>query len=628
MLESELSRLVRGDLPSDALDELKRLLAHDRFRQRGGLTSDQVAAQSYGRARFLATTLGITAEELSTDPRRLFALHEWVALVDGVACTALSIHYCLCLGSLLVHGQGRPELEPFVAELERFDSVGVFLATELGHGNDVGALETEAVYDEVAREFTLRSPTPTSVKFMPNTAFAVPRVGVVMARLVSLGKDRGVFPFLVRIRGRDGAPCPGICIVPLGEKPGYALDNAITAFDGVRLPKEHLLSGSDSVLHDDGAFESRIPSRRQRFLMAMDRVQIGRVCFASACAAVLRAATWTAVRYTAQRLSSAPGKRRVPLLAYRNVQRDVFGGLASAYALTFAVRCAQRKFLARNQSNEQEVFRLVAALKATVSAEVSEMLPRLRERCGAAGMLAENRILEYWNQLQGIVTAEGDNQLMLLKVGRMLFDQRDEGVPEAPSVVTSRLDPDQVVSLLRYREACLKEALAVSVGVTRRATRDPFTVWNENVNATLALATAHGTRLVAQNFRDAVADCRDTASRELLATLFSLWSAAQIERDAGWFIARGCLSQEWLSGATRARDTLCAVLEAHAQTLAGAFGLDNSILRVPIAESDYVSAYHALLDAVPTSPHASGSHRIGEPGIANDHPLRDRASGT
>jgi acyl-CoA oxidase len=615
-------------MPADTVRQLVALLSQDRFRPKQDLTTDQIAAQSYGRARFLATTLGITAEELATDPRRLFVLHEWVGLVDGVACTALSIHYCLCLGSLLVHGQGRPELEPFVAELERFDSVGVFLATELGHGNDVGALETEAVYDEVAREFTLRSPKPTSVKFMPNTAFAVPRIGVVMARLVSLGKDRGVFPFLVRIRDRDGLPCSGIRIVPLGDKPGYALDNAITAFDGVRLPKAHLLSGSDSVLFDDGEFESRLPSRRQRFLVAMDRVQIGRVCFTSACAAVVRAATWIAVRYTAQRESSAPGKGRAPLLAYRNVQRDVFGGLASAYALTFAVRYLQRRFLERSRDDEQEVFRLIAALKATVSAEASELLPRLRERCGAVGMLAENRVLEYWNQLQGVVTAEGDNQLMLLKVGRMLFDQRDDGVPEAPSVLTSRLDPDQVVSLLRYREACLKEALEVNVGVTRRVTRDPFAIWNDNVNATLALASAHGTRLVAQNFRDAVADCRDTASREHLATLFSLWSAAQIERVAGWFIARGCLSREWLSGATRARDTLCAALEAHVEALAGAFGLENSVLRVPIAESDYVSAYHALLDAVPTSPHASGSHRIGESGIAEDEPHTDRASGT
>ncbi len=294
----------------------------------------------------MARGLGLGAAEIEEDPRRLYALHEWVGLADGVTCTILGIHYCLALGSLIAHGEGRADLEGFIAELERADSFGVFLATEIGFGNNLASLETEAVYDPVAREFVLSSSTPRSPKFMPNTACAVPKLAVVLARLVSQGKNHGVFPFLVRIRDAGGETCPGIDVWALTEKPGYALDNAVTRFDRVRVPKAHLLAGSDSTLHDDGRFESRASSRSRRFLNAIDRVQTGRVCFTSGVVSSLRAATWIAMRYTAQRFTFAPGKRSgVPLLSYRNVQRDVFGALAAAYALTFARASCRNAFM-------------------------------------------------------------------------------------------------------------------------------------------------------------------------------------------------------------------------------------------------------------------------------------------
>src|SRR5690606_4728537 len=198
-----------------------------------GLTDTQAGELGYERAAFVARALRLTAHEVHRDPRRLYAVHEWVALVDGVASTILSIHYCLALGSLAAHGEGRPELDGFVSELEEMRSVGVFLATELGYGNNVGSLETTALYDPERREFSLSSPTPNSWKFMPNTGHSLPKLAVVMARLISLGRNCGVFPFVVRIRDANGRCCEGIQITPLTEKPGYALDNAITRFNGV-----------------------------------------------------------------------------------------------------------------------------------------------------------------------------------------------------------------------------------------------------------------------------------------------------------------------------------------------------------------------------------------------------------
>jgi len=595
-LSIELERLLFDGLRSADTHEIRALLKDEIFTRREGLTAAQAAALGYRRARFLALALKMSADELRNDPRRLFAVHEWVGLVDGVAGTVTSIHYCLALGSLLEHGEDRPELEPFVRELERMDSVGVFLATELGYGNNLAALETEAVYDPPRREFTLSSPTRESSKFMPNTALAVPKLAVVMARLISQNEDHGVFPFVVRLRGADGLPCPGISIAPLSEKPGYALDNGITVFDGVRIPKAHLLSGSGSALHEDGHFESRVPSHRRRFLIAMDRVQAGRVCFTGTAAAMLRAATWICVRYTQQRLAAAPGKRSVPLLGYRNVQRDVFGGLATAYAVTFAARFLQTRFRLRTAENEPEIFRLTATLKAVVTNEVSDALPRLRERCGAVGMLSANRILDYWNQIQGLITAEGDNQLMLLKAGRQLFDSPDAALPVIPPCATSAaLEPEQAVLLFAYREARLKHELKESTGVARRRTRDALEIWNDNVNRTIALANAYGTRTLAERFETAIAACTDSAGALVLRRVFSLWALGHVERHSGWFLSQGCISKEAIENLPADRDRSCASIEPHVHDLVEAFGIDNTLLRVPIAEDDYVAAYDALV---------------------------------
>jgi acyl-CoA oxidase len=587
----ELERLLRGDIPTTHVEELQELLKDPVFQRQEGLNNSEIAALAYRRTQFLARALRLTGAEIERDPRRLYALHEWVGLVDGVACTVLSIHYCLALGSIMIHGEDRSELSKFVEELEHLDSVGVFLATEIGYGNNVASLETAAVYDPETREFVVSSPTPRSYKFMPNTGHAVPKLAVVMARLVSHGKDHGIFPFLVRIRDAEGVVCPGVQVSPLGEKPGYALDNAVTLFEQVRIPKAHLLTGPDSTLHDDGRFETRTPNRHRRFLTAMDRVQTGRVCFTSAAVSMLRAATWIAMRYASQRLTFAPGRRSTPLLSYRNVQRDVYGALASAYALTFAMRCVQKRFRLRTPETEPESFREVAMFKAMATSEVAERLSRLRERCGAVGLLSENRILEYWNQVQGIITAEGDNQLMLLKVGRQLRDVAFDMpiLPERVDDLTT-LEPSGYLSLLRYRECCLRQELCDEVATARPA-RSTFALWNENVNGTMVLAATCGERFIAECFEAELRSTRDAEVADWLGKLFSFWSLDLLERHSGWFLAEDCLTGHAVKQMPRIRDELCSAIETHAPALVAAFGLENAILRAPIAEDDYVQAY-------------------------------------
>ena len=171
------------------------------------------------------------------NPEQLLALHRWTGLVDGTLTTLLTIHYNLnFIGSIITQGNGRPELQPLLDELDSMESIGTFLATELAYGNNVQAMETEAVYDPAEHNFVLHTPNARAQKFMPNTgAPGIAKLGVVLARLKVAGRDCGVFPFIVRIRTASGL-CEGVRVTLLGEKPDYALDNAVTSFDRVRVP--------------------------------------------------------------------------------------------------------------------------------------------------------------------------------------------------------------------------------------------------------------------------------------------------------------------------------------------------------------------------------------------------------
>ena len=53
-------------------------------------------------------------------------------------------HVGLTVGSLSRYGETRPDLEPLIIRLLRFETVGLFLLTERGHGLDAFNIETTA----------------------------------------------------------------------------------------------------------------------------------------------------------------------------------------------------------------------------------------------------------------------------------------------------------------------------------------------------------------------------------------------------------------------------------------------------------------------------------------------------
>jgi acyl-CoA oxidase len=411
-----------------------------------------------------------------------------------------------------------------------------------------------------------------------------------MARLHVRGVDHGVFPVVVRVRTADGIAA-GINVTPLGDKPGYALDNAITSFEGVRLPRHCLLLGTQSELAADGTFRSAITSRRERFLQAIEQVQLGRLSLSAVSATASAASAFIAIKYATQRRTFAPRRTDVSILDYRNHQRDVFSALASAYANRLFVNTALREYGTAERRDHDETFRITSAAKVHVSYATERAIRLCRERCGAAGLFEENRLSAFAAQCPGIVTAEGDNQIVLIKIARQMLTKRGyQSLQREQRLSGSMRDGERLLGLIRERERRLLNELKRGMAAARILGSNLFELWNENINLAIETATSHASRLAAESFWEVAKQHGDTHP---VRELFRVFAYQEIGPQLGYFLAEGLITNEETRQHSRTVDRSCERLRPVALDLARAFDIPNAILRAPIATEDYIATYDA-----------------------------------
>jgi acyl-CoA oxidase len=590
---AELSRLLFDGRYEQTHQDLHELLLDPVFDPREGLTLAEAGKLAYERSRFVHAALE-RPRKILADPWRLFALAEWPSLVDVSTFSLLMVHYNLSFGTVVEHGDTEI-LKDLFEELDRLDSFSPYMATEFGYGNNVAALRTEAVYDPATETFILNTPDVLAQKYMSYSGFQdVPKLAVVMARLKADGKDHGVYPFLVRIS--DGKRlCEGVHAVPCPEKPVQGLDNGLTWFDHVRVPRRQLLHG-DMGGFDDGVFRPASGNRRKRFLRAMNRILPGRLCVSSAATGAGRASVYLALRFAAQRLTNAPGRNDLPIIEYRSHQLALYGALSRAYAMTLLVNHAKREFTAAPGDDfPAELNHLVSITKALSTWEMTDVVATCRERCGAQGIFSVNRIADYGSLLQGLVTAEGDSQVLLATTAGQIVAQYGDGDGAEPAPAPDPTGRDLqdltfFIDVVRHREAVLlREAAAAMADDTGERTY--FEAWNATINTALEMARARGVRTALECFAAGIGTLEDESARTALGLLAALYGLTELRRDAGWYLARGVLTAEQVERLPREADTLCARLQPCTDALIGGFNLSPELLRAPIAADDYVSAF-------------------------------------
>nr|WP_039832012.1 acyl-CoA dehydrogenase [Streptomyces viridosporus] len=601
----ELTHLLFDqDNQGDIHQPWRNLIAQEQFRHAHGLSPEERTTRSYARLRLVNNSLS-SAEALTNDPHRLASLHEWTGVVDATLGTLSSIHYNLFLGSLYDHDAVTSR---DLADFTSLRRTGTFLCTELEHGNDAASLQTTATFDRAADCFILHTPTPAAQKCMPNTGAAGgPKSALVAARLLIDGQDQGVFLFLTPVSDEAG-PLPGITVRPLPERIGHPFDHSLTSFDQVRLPREALLEAEHGRLAPQGTLSSSLGNRRKRFLRSLHRVLMGKLCMSAAAVGVSRASLAIAVRYAHARYISGPrAGQRIPLVAHRSHHGRLLYGIATAYAMTFLHREVVSQWArhiageaAQDAESRAELERLVAITKSWTTWQARDIAIECRERCGALGLFPVNCLADITANVEGTITAEGDNLVIALKAAaEMLFGHRSRKGRSAELPVV-----EQHLTDLGFLRDLLGEAEALWQERARRDLRqgpagDPVSRWNGASSAALKMVDIHARLQAADALLAAAGQAVGPAARDLLHQLARLFLLKEISEHTGDLLAEGFLTAGHIRRLPAAIDEVVAELAPHMMTLVEAFDLpDEFFSGIPIANDDYTLRWNELADSL------------------------------
>ncbi|RAL03940.1 acyl-CoA dehydrogenase NM domain-like protein [Aspergillus ibericus CBS 121593] len=338
--------------------------------------------RSYQRAIAIGKHYRLTTADILTLSERFWAAHmDPLMAVDIAASYILMIQWNLVVGTIAPFVEERPDLKPLMEQLLNMEVFGEFMLTELDHGLDAKNLETTATRQSDG-SFVLHTPRPGAAKFMPPTMpiVNVPRVGLVMARLIVDDEDRGLRAFVVPLN--DGKTmCKGVTSVLLpAMKGGDALDHAVTSFNKVTLPADAMLGSL-----------ARPVQMHQHFLALIHRVGVGSVSATLLLVPGLKLATYLVGRYSLQRAIGGPRNRRIPIIRFRTQQLPMLHALAhSAVLQPFATEVISRFCDSATGPSDRQT--ISAIHKAVFVQHSQKSFSSLIERCGAQGVFEHNHL--------------------------------------------------------------------------------------------------------------------------------------------------------------------------------------------------------------------------------------------
>ncbi|MFB7504068.1 MULTISPECIES: acyl-CoA dehydrogenase [Streptomyces] len=567
------------------------IFADPEFKMADGLSLPARAINAYGMLKHAAFRLG-KSSDVVRDPGLLLAFYEWASTHAPDLLPLISGHYNLTTGLLLDLGQRSPELHSLLEDLDTAQAVGVLLINEFGCGSNVAFLETTATYEHTTRSFRLDTPRPEARKFMPNVGAPIPRVTVVAARLMVDGVQHGVFPFVTRLRDRDGKPAEGVTIMPMPDKPFFPMDNAVTDFCGVSVPFSGWLAAGIAEIDEAGVFRYlHGHGPRDAFRKTASQFTFGRVALSSAAVASARAAVLLFARYAQSREIQAFHGHRRPMLEFRNLQRSLFGALATTYACSFFTNTFKSTLVHKADLSAPETQLAGIVAKSYLVPAAHRVLREARARCGAHAMFSANRIADYLGLCEGSLTAEGDIQVMQLSAGRQLLGSKDY-FPSRPAVPETEPgdDGDAYLAFFEAREADYYER-ASAVMRSPLGSGTTFDRWNRCVPFAMRLTDAYAHRLAYESLLAAVNAAPAGDPREALRLIARLFALEYISTHAALFLSEGRLTESMYARLDEEQAETCERLSPHLSLLVDAFAIDEDILAAPLTAPDRPAAW-------------------------------------
>ncbi|KAI0808742.1 hypothetical protein GGR55DRAFT_650629 [Xylaria sp. FL0064] len=498
--------------------------------------------------------------------------------------TPYGLHASMFLKTL--EEQGTPEQHKlFLERARRYEIIGCYAQTELGHGSNVRGLETTATWNPADKTFTLHSPHLTASKWWIGSLGLAANHAVVVAQLMLNGKSYGPHPFVVQIRDlKTHQPLPNIHVGDIGPKFGYnTMDNGFLLFNDVKVPHVNMLSRFSVVDPATGTYvrpaNPALIYGTLTYIRSMIVLQSG----STLARGVTIATRYCAVRRQFQDRDTPKGTLgENQVLDYTMVQYRILPLLAASYALHFTGRIMVNLYNAnqKRMSQQQDARRggetkrspgpeelnsnsdlladlhaVSCALKAFASTTAAEGLEVCRRACGGHGYSAFSGIGSWYADYLPTVTWEGDNYMLTQQVARYLLKS-------ARAVLAGKTaDANGITSVFRHfvqrrdlgaafdvldNDQDLVDAFGWRVAfLTFEALKhrdEEGQSWNSLLVDFWRLSTAYAQYLAVKNFYDALQDKNTTSSLDsttvaLLHKLFQLFAFYHLTNHASEFFA-------------------------------------------------------------------------------------------
>ncbi|PGH12076.1 hypothetical protein AJ79_04475 [Helicocarpus griseus UAMH5409] len=535
---------------------------------------DKTQILSMGRPERLKASLGKAKRIHQLRQQYGWTQEEFIMANDLLGePTPYGLHASMFLVTL--RNQTTPEQQKlFLERAERYEIIGCYAQTELGHGSNVQGLETTATWDPTDKTFVIHSPSLTASKWWIGSLGRTANHAVVMAQLIIDGKRYGPHPFVVQIRDlKTHEPLEGVHVGDIGPKFGYnTMDNGFLLFNHLKIPHVNMLARFSRV---DPVTNNYV--RPASATLVYGTMTWVRSTIVLQSGSVLARGVTIATRYCSVRrqfqdrdtTNKKAGENQV--LNYKMVQIRLFPLLAATFALHFTGRRMMEMYeenqrqMATGGSGNSGVVLLAdlhatsCGLKALGSSTAAEGLEVCRRACGGHGYSSYSGIGPWYADYLPNTTWEGDNYMLTQQVARYLLKSaRAVSAGKAPDNDTCRIlktyldrrdmgaafdildDDADIVAAFAWRTARMTFEALKHHDIEKRS-------WNSMLIDFYRLSTAHSQYLVVKNFYEAVFSTATTSAIDpdtaaVLHKLFRLYALHTLERESAEFFTSGAVT--------------------------------------------------------------------------------------
>ncbi|CAL1530163.1 unnamed protein product [Lymnaea stagnalis] len=579
------------------------------FRRTAELTREEQYDEALRKTTYALRRIAELGLKDSTD---LYFFKEPLFASDS---SPFGLHESMFLPTIQKQGT-EEQTKKWIPLAKRFQVLGTYAQTELGHGTFLRGLETTATYDVKSKEFIINSPTVTSSKFWPGGLGKTANHCVVMAKLNVGGRDCGMQSFIVQIRDVEThQPLPGVTVGDIGQKFGYgAMDNGFLTLNNVRIPRENMLMRYSQVL-EDGTFVSPKNDKLLYGSMTLIRAQI-----VGGCARALSKAVTIATRYSAVRRQSEinPGAGEVQVLDFQTQQHRLFVQIATAYALSMAGRAsiaAYTRVSAQIESGALEelpiLHALSAALKAFSSWEMAFGIEQCRLACGGHGYIQASGLPKIYTHEVPACTYEGENTVLCLQTARFLMKCQEaaNNGQQLPSFVSYLKNPkngksqlsqnirlEQLIEAYEHRAGRMIAEASLRIKTQLDKGMKPAEAWNSSTQMLVEAVVAFTHAFVVRAFIEKVLTSNlEPSLYTVLSQLCELYALYGITKYSGQFTKGGYLNDQQLEIVEGRIYDLLAALKPNAIALVDAFDFPDLVLDSDIGRYDG-NVYEALME--------------------------------